>query len=90
MTDLLLRDPVAERTRKHGGMGVDEFMQEIPIHAARKTGKRKGYELPQKYRREMGQANIFCARGEYEKAKAMCMEIIRQGLWSFLRKPKFS
>ena len=79
MTDLLLRDPVAERTRKHGGTSVDDFRKEIPMTSASRKERRKGYELPQHLRREMGQANIFCARGDYEKAKTMCMELIRQG-----------
>ena len=81
MTDLLLRGSGAKSAQKHGGTGVDEFMQEIPATQRRRTKskRRKRFELPPKLKQTMGRANILWARGEIEEAKAVCMELIRQG-----------
>ena len=79
MTDLLLQGAAAKSAKKHGGTGVDEFMEEIPVQKRRRAGRRKLYELPPKLKKTMGQANILWARGEIEKAKGICMELIRQG-----------
>ena len=79
MTDLLLQGAAAKSAKKHGGTGVDEFMEEIPVQKRRKGARRKLYELPHKFKQTMGQANILWARGEIEKAKGICMELIRQG-----------
>lgn len=78
MTDLLLQGAAAKSAKKHGGTGVDEFMEEIPVQKRRRAGRRKLYELPPKLKKTMGQANILWARGEIEKAKGICMELIRQ------------
>ncbi|XP_068727355.1 general transcription factor 3C polypeptide 3-like [Montipora capricornis] len=80
MTDLLLRGSGAKSAQKHGGTGVDEFMQEIPATQRRRTKskRRKRFELPPKLKQTMGRANILWARGEIEEAKAVCMELIRQ------------
>lgn len=82
MTDLLLQGAAAKSAKKHGGTGVDEFMEEIPVQKRRRAGRRKLYELPPKLKKTMGQANILWARGEIEKAKGICMELIRQGTLS--------
>ena len=79
MTDLLLQGAAAKSAKKHGGTGVDEFMEEIPLQKRRRAGRRKLCELPPKLKQTMGQANILWARGEIEEAKGICMEIIRQG-----------
>lgn len=80
LTDLLLEGSAAKSVQKHGGTGVDEFMREIPIQRRRARGKRRRqFELPAKYKQTMGHANILWARGEIEEAKAICMELIRQG-----------
>lgn len=79
MTDLLLQGAAAKSAKKHGGTGVDEFMEDIPIQKRRRAGRRKLCELPPKLKQTMGQANILWARGEIEEAKGICMEIIRQG-----------
>ena len=79
MTDLLLQGSAAKSAKKHGGTGVDEFMEDIPIQKRRRAGRRKLSELPPKLKQTMGQANILWARGEIEQAKGICMEIIRQG-----------
>lgn len=81
MTDLLLQKSGAKSAQKHGGTGVDEFMQEIPATQRRRArGKRRRLcELPPKLKQTMGRANILWARGEIEQSKAICMELIRQG-----------
>lgn len=80
MTDLLLQGSAAKSAQKHGGTGVDEFMQEIPIQKKRaRSARRRLCELPPKFKQTMGRANILWARGEIEDAKAICMELIRQG-----------
>ena len=80
MTDLLLQGSGAKSAQKHGGTGVDEFMQEIPIQKKRaRSARRRLCELPPKFKQTMGRANILWARGEIEEAKAICMELIRLG-----------
>ena len=79
MTDLLLQGSAAKSAKKHGGTGVDEFMEEIPLQKRRRAGRRKLYELPPKLKQTMGRANILWARGEIEQARGICMELIRQG-----------
>ena len=79
MTDLLLQRAAAKSAKKHGGTGVDEFMEEIPMQKQRRVPRRKLFELPLKLKKTMGQANILWARGEIEEAKGICMELIRQG-----------
>ena len=81
MTDLLLQKSGAKSAQKHGGTGVDEFMQEIPATQRRRARakRRRLCELPPKLKQTMGRANILWARGEIEQAKAICMELIRQG-----------
>ena len=79
MTDLLLQRSAAKSAKKHGGTGVDEFMEEIPMQKQRRSTRRKLYELPPKLKQTMGQANILWARGEIDQAKGICMELIRQG-----------
>ena len=79
LTDLLLQGSAAKSARKHGGTGVDEFMQEIPMQRRKRVGRRRLCELPPKYKQIMGHANILWARGEIEQAKGVCMELIRQG-----------
>jgi len=78
MTDLLLQRSAAKSAKKHGGTGVDEFMEEIPMQKQRRGTRRKLYELPPKLKQTMGQANILWARGEIDQAKGICMELIRQ------------
>lgn len=80
MTDLLLQKSGAKSAQKHGGTGVDEFMQEIPATQRRRARakRRRLCELPPKLKQTMGRANILWARGEIEQAKAICMELIRQ------------
>lgn len=80
MTDLLLQRSAAKSAKKHGGTGVDEFMEEIPIQKRQRVKRRKLFELPPKLKQTMGQANILWARGEIEQAKGICMELIRQGI----------
>lgn len=78
MTDLLLQRSGAKSAKKHGGTGVDEFMEEIPMQKQRRSTRRKLFELPPKLKQTMGHANILWARGEIEQAKGICMELIRQ------------
>ena len=84
MTDLLLQRSGAKSAKKHGGTGVDEFMQEIPMQKQRRYMRRKLFELPPKLKKTMGHANILWARGEIEEAKGICMELIRQGIEQFV------
>lgn len=84
MTDLLLQRAAAKSAKKHGGTGVDEFMEEIPMQKQRRIARRKLFELPQRLKQTMGQANILWARGEIEQAKGICMELIRQGTEQFV------
>ena len=79
MTDLLLQGSAAKSAQKHGGTGVDEFMQEIPLQKRRKPGRRKMCELPAKHKHAMGHVNMLWARGEIERAKEICMDLVRQG-----------
>lgn len=81
MTELLLGLPAAKKAQKLGGTSVDEFRADIPISRKRKQGRPRRNEVPPKFRRRMGEANIFCAKGEYDKAKEICIEIIRQGIY---------
>ena len=85
MTDLLLQRSGAKSAKKHGGTGVDEFMEEIPMmQRQRRSTRRKLFELPTKLKQTMGHANILWARGEIEEAKGICMELIRQGIEQFV------
>lgn len=85
MTDLLLQGSAAKSAQKPGGTGVDEFMEEIKQLRAprRRAARRKLCELPAKHKHTMGHVNMLWARGEMEKAKGICMDLIRQG-WSHL------
>ncbi|XP_032226353.2 general transcription factor 3C polypeptide 3 [Nematostella vectensis] len=79
MTDLLLEKPAAQKARKHGGTSVDEFFADIPTMKRKKSkGRPKRGTVPQKYRRQIGEANLCCAKGNYERAKEICIDIIKQ------------
>ncbi|EDO31296.1 predicted protein [Nematostella vectensis] len=41
-------------------------------------GRPKRGTVPQKYRRQIGEANLCCAKGNYERAKEICIDIIKQ------------
>lgn len=80
MTDLLLLGSgTTDATKRPASRTVDEFRSEIPSLKKKPRIRRKQNQLPKKFEHEMGQANLCCARGEYEKAKNICMEIIRRG-----------
>lgn len=80
MTDLLLLGSgVTDVTKRPAARSVDEFRSEIPSLKKKPKTRRKQSQLPKKFEYQMGQANLCCAHGEYEKAKNICMEIIRQG-----------
>ena len=80
MTDLLLLGSgVTDVTKRPAARSVDEFRSEIPSLKKKPKTRRRQNQLPKKFEHQMGQANLCCAHGEYEKAKNICMEIIRQG-----------